>query len=151
MKKSAALCGVFMLFSMAFISCNQGKGLKKQNLTITRSDKSTITVNAEIAVTEEEKSFGFMERKNIPDGTGMLFVYDHDLLMSFWMKNTPHPLSIAFIDCTGKIRELHNMKPFSLDSVSSQAYCRYALEVPQGWFKDNNINPGDYIDLSVIK
>lgn len=149
MNKGLMLCGLCLLIPGFVSSCT--KKLNTQKLTITRSDNSTIIVDTEIAKTEEEKMFGFMEREKIPDGTGMIFVYEHDEKMSFWMKNTPHPLSIAYIDSTGKIRELHDMKPFCLDPVTSKVYCRYALEVPQGWFAKNNIKPGDMLDVSVIK
>ena len=64
------------------------------------------------------------------------------------MKNTPHPLSIAYIDSKGKIRDIFDMTPFSLSSVVSTTSVRYALEVPQGWFDKNNIEVGDYISLN---
>ena len=126
--------------------CKQKK-LRAKNITITRANNTTITVNAELAITPEERSHGFMERKTIPDGTGMLFIFEKDQILSFWMKNTPHPLSIAFIDSKGKIRNIYDMKPFSLESITSTVSVRYALEVPQGWFAKNNINIGDTISL----
>ena len=88
-----------------------------------------------------------MERKNIPDGTGMIFIFEQDQILSFWMKNTPHPLSIAYIDSKGKIRDIFDMTPYSLSSIKSTVSVRYALEVPQGWFKKNNIQTGDVIKL----
>ena len=112
---------------------------------ITKADGTTLTVKAEIAEKEEERNHGFMERKNIPDGTGMLFIFDRDQILSFWMKNTPHPLSIAYIDSKGKIRNIYDMTPFSLTPIKSTSSVRYALEVPQGWFDANNINIGDVV------
>lgn len=147
MKKS--LLSASILFFMLMTSCTNK--LKTENLTITRADGSTINVRTELAITDEEKNFGFMERKDIPDGTGMIFVYETDFKMSFWMKNTPHPLSIAYIDSRGTIREIYNMKPYCLDPIWSIVQCRYALEVPQGWFKNNNVNPGDKIDVSMFQ
>lgn len=84
-----------------------------------------------------------MGRKTIPDGTGMIFVYASDQHMHFWMKNTPYPLSIAFIDAAGTIREIYDMVPFSLATVSSIRSVRYALEVPAGWFTRTGIAAGD--------
>ena len=88
-----------------------------------------------------------MERKNIPDGTGMLFVFEHDQILSFWMKNTPTPLSIAFITKDGKIKDIFDMQPYSITPVSSTSHVKYALEVPQGWFAKNNIKVGDILQL----
>lgn len=145
MKKSNFL--LFLLTFLSFsVSCKSQK-LKTQKLTITTANNKTITVNAELARTPEERNFGFMERKKIPDGTGMLFIFEYDRQLSFWMKNTPHPLSIAYIDSKGIIREIYDMKPFSLASVQSTVSVRYALEVPQGWFEKNQITPGAKISL----
>ncbi|MCR4735494.1 MAG: DUF192 domain-containing protein [Treponema sp.] len=139
---------LLLFFSCLFLfSCN-AKKLPKKDLLITRSDGSTINVNVEIASSPEERNFGFMERKNIPDGTGMIFVFDRDQILSFWMKNTPHPLSIAYIDSKGKIRNIFDMTPFSLSSIESTVSVRYALEVPQGWFSKNEITIGSTVDIS---
>lgn len=136
-----------ILFLSLFVSCNSSK-LAKTTLSITRKDNTEITVKAEIAKTESERNHGYMERKNIPDGTGMIFVFENDQILSFWMKNTPHPLSIAYIDSKGKIRDIFDMTPFSLSAIKSTCSVRYALEVPQGWYEKNNIHPGDTVNIS---
>ncbi|MBO4533195.1 MAG: DUF192 domain-containing protein [Treponema sp.] len=143
MKKIFFILAAF-IFLLPFASC-KSKKLPVQELIITRADGTTIPVQAEIAKSEEERNHGFMERKNIPDGTGMLFIFDRDQILSFWMKNTPHPLSIAYLDSKGKIRNIYDMTPFSLTPIKSTVSVRYALEVPQGWFRENNINVGDVI------
>lgn len=146
MKKSKLFISLGLFFF--FVSTCNAKQLKKTTITITRQDSTTIDVIAEIAKKPEERNHGFMERKNIPDGTGMIFVFEKEQQLSFWMKNTPHPLSIAYIDSKGKIRNLYDMTPFSLAPIVSTSSCRYALEVPQGWFKANNIHEGDFISLN---
>lgn len=137
---------LLFIFVTSFASCSQKK-LPQKQLTITTKEGQIFTVEAELASTQEERNFGFMERKKIPDGTGMLFIFEYDQKLSFWMKNTPHPLSIAYIDSNGIIREIYDMTPFSLSSIESTVSVRYALEVPQGWFQKNNITPGDKITL----
>ena len=135
---------VSSLFCLTIISCKSSK-LQRKIITIQRSDSTTITVDAELAITPEERTHGFMERKNIPDGTGMLFIFEKEQILSFWMKNTPHPLSIAYIDSKGKIRNIYDMTPYSLTPIKSTSSCRYALEVPQGWYKKNGITEGDTV------
>lgn len=137
---------LLFIFVTSFASCSQKK-LPVKQLTITTKEGQIFTVEAELASTQEKRNFGFMERKKIPDGTGMLFIFEYDQKLSFWMKNTPHPLSIAYIDSNGIIREIYDMTPFSLSSIESTVSVRYALEVPQGWFQKNNITPGDKITL----
>ncbi len=136
--------GLFFVFAVN-ISC-QSK-LEKRNLTILKADGTEISVLAEIAIKPEDRNRGFMERKNIPQGTGMLFVFENDQILNFWMKNTPTPLSIAYISKDGKIKDILDMQPFSLADITSSGYVRYALEVPQGWFKKNGISVGDAIKI----
>ena len=63
------------------------------------------------------------------------------------MKNTPHPLSIAYIDKNGKIRDILDMTPFDLSNVTSSTSVLYAIEVPQGWYKKVGIKTGDKLKL----
>jgi uncharacterized membrane protein (UPF0127 family) len=120
----------------------------KQDIAILRGDGSTVALKVEVARTSEQHARGFMERRNIPDGTGMLFVFDKDQQMSFWMKNTPTALSIAYIDSRLVIREIHHMTPLSLAPVRSAASLRYALEVPQGWFDRAGVRVGDRVQYA---
>jgi len=87
-----------------------------------------------------------MGRTELADGQAMLFVFTQPQPMSFWMHNTLIPLSIAYINAAGVIREIHDMQP--LDKTMIRSAFRdhlYALEVPQGWFQKNKILPGDKI------
>ena len=133
-----------MLILTPLLSCKTKK-LPVKDIKIVRQDGTEFIVEAEIAEKTEDRNHGYMERKVIPDGTGMLFVFEKDQILSFWMKNTPHPLSIAYIDSKGKIRDIYDMKPYSLASVVSTVSVRYALEVPQGWYKKNGITEGDTV------
>ena len=129
-----------------FLSCKTQK-LPVKDVKIICQNGNEFIVKAEIAEKTEDRNHGFMERKVIPDGTGMLFIFERDQILSFWMKNTPHPLSIAYLDSKGKIRNIYDMTPYSTASVKSTGSVRYALEVPQGWFKKNGISEGDTVIL----
>jgi uncharacterized membrane protein (UPF0127 family) len=138
---------IFALAALTSLLSCKTKKLPVQDVKIIRQDGSEFIVKAEIAIKPEDRNHGFMERKNIPDGTGMLFIFERDQTLSFWMKNTPHPLSIAYIDSKGKIRNIFDMNPYSTDSIISTVSVRYALEVPQGWYKKNGITEGDTVVL----
>ena len=144
--KKISLLFFITLISVSFLSC-ESKKLDTKDLTITKADGTTVTVNAEIADKPDTRNYGFMNRKHIPDGTGMLFIFEYDQVLSFWMKNTPHPLSIAYIDAKGQIRDIFDMTPFSLASIVSSVSVRYALEVPQGWFDKVGVKVGDIVSL----
>ena len=104
----------------------------------------------EIASTPEERQKGLMFRKHLGENEGMLFVFDKEKILSFWMKDTYIPLSIAFIDKNYVIVNIFDMKPFSLKPVVSTLKCKYALEVNRGFFNRCGIEVGDKIDLNGI-
>jgi uncharacterized membrane protein (UPF0127 family) len=125
----------------------RAQSLEHKELTIERAGAQPVTERAEIARTADEKERGLMVRKSLADGNGMLFVFDRDQIMSFWMKNTLIPLSIAYIRSDGGIAEIRNMRPLDETPVRSSRSVRYALEVPQGWFDRAGVKAGDRLLL----
>lgn len=109
-----------------------------------RVGRDTYTV--EIARSEEEQQQGLMHRESLGEYRGMLFVFERDRHLSFWMKNTYIPLSIAYISRRGVVRSIHDMQPESLRPVESQMAVRFALELPQGAFERSGVQPGDKIE-----
>lgn len=101
------------------------------------------TVVAEVASTPEEREQGLMNRDEVPDGTGMLFVFQEAAPRSFWMKDTYVPLDIAYLDPDFRIVSIHQMEPLDTNTYDSGAPAMFALEVRQGWFADHGIEEGD--------
>lgn len=105
-----------------------------------------IRIDAEVADDPDEKTIGLMGRKELAEGEGMLFVFSRPQPMGFWMKDTLIPLSIAYLNAAGIIREIHDMQPLEENSIPSVFQdLVYALEVPQGWFAKNGILAGDKV------
>lgn len=103
-------------------------------------------LNAEVADDDAEREAGLMFRESLGTDEGMLFVMDAPGPVGFWMKNTKIPLSIAYISPIGMIMEIHDLKPLDESVVASQfTSIVYCLEVPQGWFTEHGIYPGDEI------
>ena len=123
-KKRFFFSVLFLVGMVSLLSCKEDARLATTDITIIRKDGQEVSVVVEVADREETRNRGFMEREVIPDGTGMVFVFDRDQVLSFWMKNTPHPLSIAYIDSTGKIRDIYHMTPFSMASWTSTVSVR---------------------------
>jgi uncharacterized membrane protein (UPF0127 family) len=147
--KSLFLVPCFIVF-FSLCSCTTEKaqaGLETATVTIT-GETSTVTVEAELARTEDQRLNGLMYRKKLEDGKGMLFIFETDQVLSFWMKNTSIPLSIAFIAYDGTITDIINMYPHNTTSVHSSRMVRYALEVPQGWFSAAGVKPGDRVAVA---
>jgi uncharacterized membrane protein (UPF0127 family) len=135
------------LFLFAFSSCSSLEKFEKREIVI-ESSAGKVPVIAELARTDEQRQQGLMYRRSLKDGEGMLFIFERDQVLSFWMKNTLIPLSIAYISGDGRILEVHDMEPGNLNPVTSSRSARYALEVPQGWFGRAGLRPGDRLDIS---
>ena len=86
-----------------------------------------------------------MFRESLSYNAGMLFMFPDSGPRSFWMKNTYIPLSIAYLNESGRILNIECMTPHNLSSVPSNGNAKYALEMNQGWFQDNNIIIGDKV------
>jgi uncharacterized protein len=148
--RAAVLFAFYALlpFTWGAASCAENPArLGARDLSILRADGSSVTLRAEIADNDAERQRGLMHRKEVRDGEGMLFVFESDQPLSFWMKNTLVPLSIAYIASDGRILEFHDMTPLSLAPVNSERSVRYALEVPQGWFSRARLSIGDRLIL----
>ena len=105
------------------------------------------TVLAEVAATADERAEGLMYRDEVPDGTGMLFVFSDSQPRSFWMANTYVALDIAYLDPSYRIVDIIAMEPLVTDSYPSDAPAMFGLEVRQGWFADNGIGIGDQAEI----
>ena len=103
-------------------------------------------VTAEVADEPQERVTGLMFRKNLAPDSGMLFVMPEPERAAFWMRNTTLPLTVAYINPSGMILEIHDLQPFDEKPVPSAfSNIAYALEMEQGWFAKNRVLAGDRI------
>ncbi len=118
--------------------------------TINASGGEEIEIEVEIADDDAERSQGLMFRESLGEDCGMVFVFDEEQPLSFWMRNTLVPLSIAYIDSDGRIVSIRDMEPLDETSVPSEGPARYALEVNQGFFEENGVEAGDEVELPEV-
>lgn len=100
------------------------------------------SILVEIASTPQSRSQGLMRRSLLCANCGMLFIFEKADRYSFWMKNTPLPLSIAFIAADGSILNIEEMQPNTIDTHHALGDALYALEMNSGWFTRNGIKRG---------
>jgi len=132
----------------------------------------SVPINIEQAATVEEKTWGLMQRKELPENHGMLFIYQRPQKLSFWMFNCLIDLSLAFLDEDSVITEIRQLKAypekmdpkrqvlslkdlkkypffdpilifFYKNQVSSSKKAQYALEMRSGWFREKGVKVGD--------
>ena len=105
------------------------------------------TLEAEIADDGQERYTGLGFRDAMDENAGMLFVYPDERPLTFTMRDTRIPLSIAFVSKDLVINEIHDM-PVGPDQLfPSERPAMYALETNLGWFERNGVEPGDRLRL----
>lgn len=109
-----------------------------------------ILPNIEVVTNSQDRQRGLMYKKAIPENYGMFFIWNLNKVQCMWMKNTYIPLSVAYMDRSGKIINIYDMVPLSKASVCSKKPVLYALEVNRGWFRRHDIKVGDVLDLENI-
>jgi len=160
MKMASAL---FVLFSLLLASMASGCGGEPagfgqttsdgsagtRSVTIAASGGDEVEVQVEVADDAAERQRGLMGRTALGEDKGMLFVFDGEQELSFWMKGTLIPLSVAYMDSEGRIVDIQDMKP--LDDkpphYASAEPAQYALEVNQGFFDERGFEVGDRAEL----
>lgn len=103
--------------------------------------------NFELALTQEEQLRGLKFREELPEDSGMLFVYEEPQVLRFYMKDTSLPLDIAFLDANFIIVDIQKLEPFKEIPVFSKTEAKYALEINQGFFKKFNLKIGDTLQI----
>ena len=102
----------------------------------------------EIADTSALRTRGLMWRSELPDGTGMLFIFPAETVQSFWMRNTLVPLDIVFIDRRFRVVGVVQWaEPKTLTSRTVGKPSIYVLEVPGGWTSRNGVRAGSTVEL----
>ena len=121
-------------------------GLEIVDLTVVSGETRHVFA-VEMARTAAEQQKGLMFRTELGPNEGMVFPRPVPDVASFWMKNTPLPLDIIFIDPDGTILNIAaNTVPYSLDPVPADGPTGAVLEIPGGRAAQLGIGPGDKVD-----
>ena len=121
------------------------------NLLRTQLNIGEHALDARIARTPEQRALGLQHRQEMGENEAMLFVCGRREVQKFWMKDTPVPLSIAFLGDDVTILHLDDLEPLSLEVSSSRHSVLYILEVLQGWFDTPGIQLGPvYLDSQYL-
>ena len=122
-----------------------GANVQAQSLPLIQLSAGMHLIKAEVAANNEHRQQGLMFRQKMASNEGMLFIFDQNALHCMWMKNTLIPLSVAFLDEQGRILNIEDMQPQTLENHCAVKPAKFALEVNLGWFKQRGIQPGSKI------
>jgi uncharacterized membrane protein (UPF0127 family) len=109
------------------------------------------TLRMQLAVRPKELERGLMERRDLGTDDAMVFVFGRPQGMSFWMRNTPTPLDIAYFSPEGVLLEYYPAYPFDEKPVPSRSQrLQFVVETNQGWFKANGVKPGARLEMKAL-
>jgi len=104
-------------------------------------------LNIETLETDYNRDTGMTYRQPLEDNQGVLFLYDEERIMHFYMKNTPMSLDLLYLDRDGKVDSyFENAKPMDTTNMSSMRPVPYILEVKGGQIKKWNLKKGDVLE-----
>ena len=138
---------IFLFLSgQSFTVVDLDRDLKKSSLIVSTSKKTCYLLSIWVAHSIKEKARGLMYVRNMPEQSGMLFVYTESDQRSMWMKNTYIPLDIIFIKNSETISSIaRNTEPLSLKNIRSTEPVNYVLEINAGMTKKMGIVPNDKV------
>ena len=140
---------MFAAFMLTLFFCAPSHALEFAKRTIKVGGQ---VVQAEIADSDEKRERGLMFREKLQDGHGMLFVFESEQPLAFWMKNTLIPLSIGYFGANKKLIDIQEMTPAVAGEARPKTYpssgpAMYALEMPKGWFHKKGLKIGVTLNL----
>ena len=102
-------------------------------------------LRVEVADTDRKRSYGLMFVEKLEPNAGMIFVFEFERTLSFWMKNTLIPLSIGYFDADRRFVNSHEMQPEVMGKRDLKSYpslrpAMYAIELPKGWFMKHRLD-----------
>jgi uncharacterized protein len=133
---AAALAALLLLL----VGCESDSGAKSGLQTV-KMDIGQKTFTLEVADTEATRSYGLMRRDSMPADHGMIFVFNREAPLGFWMKNTRIPLDILYVDATGKVVSVKQMKPHDTNTTPSDGPAQYAIELNEGAADKAGVSP----------
>jgi len=107
----------------------------------------------EVARTDAQRERGLMDRTSVAPHTGMIFVFDRDQPVDFWMKNTLVPLDMIFVAAGGTVRRVFADVPVVAPSLPDaqipreSAQAKYVIELAAGEAARDGIAAGTKLDL----
>jgi hypothetical protein len=149
-----------LLVALALAGCGEPAGgsgtvavtvgeFEPGTVAITTKD-SEVSVDVEVATTDEQREQGLMNRESMPDDAGMFFVFPSEQSgVGFWMKDTLIPLSVAVAGADGRITQIVDMEPCEADPCPVYGLGSFfsALEVNKGAFDGWGVEVGDQMEL----
>ena len=145
---AGAALAALVIFSFSIMQSAFGDALFKPASLKIETKSGPVLLGVEVADTEAKREQGLMFRRSIPDGRGMIFLFDREQEITMWMKNTYIPLDMVFIGSDWRVRHIaYDAEPFSTDIISSVRPASRVLEIGAGQARKLGLAVGDHVQL----
>jgi len=111
---------LFAAFAAGAAGCQTAASQPSSGLPTVKMQIGSKRFTLEVANNEETRERGLMRRDSMPADHGMIFVFDREQVLPFYMKNTRIPLDIIFVDKQGVVVTVKQMRPYDLSITSSE-------------------------------
>jgi len=157
---------VFVLLLAGTVSCTGGGNPENRSISSTTippgrvleytrdlrflDENGSVLSEIRVAVvdTDEKRNMGLMDVRDMPENRGMLFVFDQEAPLTFWMANTPLSLDIIYVNAQKEIVTIHtNTPPLSEKNFDSSSDAMFAIEVNAGYCLKYDIREGLKVDF----
>jgi len=148
---------LFLSLALALVACDSRQPASTPTVELGIETRFPVRMGVvlgrlQVAATDLEKARGLMGVTQLTDEEGMAFMYDAEMRMSFWMKDTPLDLDIAFIARDGTVLEVRTMTAGDTETTASTSdQVRFAIEMRAGWFRDFGVKPGDKVNVDDMR
>ena len=152
---------VAIIFLVGVISCTnlnaqdqhaKLSGFDVSELQIVTQDARQLRFTVYLAISKEQRAQGLSFVTDLPSDYGMLFVFPERRRINMWMKDTPSPLDLLFIDKKGQITKIvSDTTPNSTTIITSDDEASAVLEVNGGTARRLHIVTGDRVDHPLLK
>lgn len=146
---------LFFVWCCAALTCRADEALKDHAIvpiSIAKTGGSSVTLNVEMAVSDQAEEMGLMFRTSMPKNAGMMFFFDKEDIRAFWMKNTLIPLDMIFIRKDGTIVNIHQKAvPYDETPIHSQAPANAVLEINGGRAAELGLKAGDVVHYAFFE
>jgi len=138
--------GLFLFILLQSAACQA-----EPKIVISTKKGQEVIFHVEIADTPAKRELGLQYRKELATERGMIFLFPAESQQTFWMKNTPLPLDMIFINRERKIVGIvEQAVPFTLEPRSVNGPSQYVLEINGGLSKHHGIKAGDTVRFEGI-
>ena len=148
MKRPAAIFAPIILVASLFTGgCGNGSATTPGMLPTVPMKLGSKTFTLEVANDTPEREKGLMRRDSMPADHGMIFVFAGEERLGFYMKNTRIPLDIIFVNSSGVVVSIKQMRPYDVSTTYTDAPAKWAIELNQGAAAQAGVKVGDQLSI----